>query len=134
MHVCALEKLLHGWQKAFSSEKEEIKGKKSCVVSFFPLGNSYIDIIIERHLKNFNSFKFKYFNFIFWFQELGLLRTDYYWKVTWDLPFKKIIFKILLSVANSARESITLSCENQSWPLHSFHIFAAPIKNNFFTL
>lgn len=63
--------------------------------------------------KNFNSFKFQYFNFMFWFQGLGLLRTDSYGKVIQDLLFKTV-FKILLSVANSAKENITLSCENQS--------------------
>lgn len=83
--------------------------------------------------KNFNSFKIQYFNFVFWFQGLGLLRTDSYWKVIQDLLFKTV-FKILLSVANSARENITLSCENRSWPLHSFHTFADPIENSYFTL
>lgn len=57
-------------KKAFSSEKRKIR-KKSCFVSFFPLGNSYIDIKREICLKILTALKFNILISCFGFKDLA---------------------------------------------------------------
>lgn len=57
-------------ENVFPLKKMKIRGKKKTCFVFFPLGNGYIDIIIERCRKKLSALNLNIFISVFCFKDL----------------------------------------------------------------